>query len=196
MKIILATNNQNKVVEIKKILNIRGLKILSLTDFPQKIKILENGATFEKNSSKKAVGVSQKFNMIAVADDSGLCVDALGGAPGVKSARFVPPPATTQRLCKKLLSKLKNVPEGRRGAFFVCAVAIAFPSGRVKVVEGRCNGTIAFEMKGEEGFGYDPVFIPSGFDKTFAEMTLKEKNRLSHRGRAFAKAKGLLSAEK
>lgn len=193
MEIILATNNPHKVREIKRILKIKGLRILSLADFPQKFKIRENGRTFAENAKKKAKVISNKLKMAAIADDSGLCVAALRGAPGVRSARFVKPPVTADRLCKKLLKVMKNVPGTKRKAVFVCCVAIAHPGGKVRIVEGKCSGRIAEEMRGAGGFGYDPVFIPDGFKRTFAQMTGEQKNRLSHRGRAFAKVKSLLT---
>ncbi len=193
MKIILATHNEHKIKEIRKILKNKGLKILSLTDFSQKIRFIENGKTFEENAIIKAKKVAKELNMTAVADDSGLCVDALNGKPGVKSARFVRPPATNTKLCHKLLKVMKGFPHGKRSAHFVCAVAIAWPDGKIRAVEGIVSGDIIDEMKGSCGFGYDSVFVPSGFDITFAQMTQRQKNSLSHRGRAFKKAKKLLS---
>lgn len=183
MKIILATKNQNKVKEIKKILGIKGLQLLSLP-VRSSLHVVENGKTFEENSAKKALAVSKRFKMTAIADDSGLCVDALAGRPGVRSARYVAPPVTPGRLCAKLHKELKNVPAGKRKARFVCAVTLAFPDGRTKTVTGECRGSIAFEMSGAEGFGYDPVFIPAGYKKTFAQMPMAAKNLLSHRGKA------------
>ena len=188
-EILLATNNKHKVGEIKKILNIKGLKLLSLSDFPDRFSVKENGNTFKANALKKALSAAKKFKIPCLSDDSGLCVNALSGRPGVKSARFVKPPVTPERLCEKLLLKMKNVPARKRGARFVCCVALAYPSGKTVTVEGDCPGTIGPEMKGSKGFGYDPVFIPKGMDKTFAQISGEQKNLLSHRGKAFRKIK-------
>lgn len=182
-KILLATNNPHKVKEIKDILKIKGLKILSLLDFNEKFNVKENGKTFKENAVKKARVAAKKFGLISVADDSGLCVKALNARPGVRSARYVRPPVTSQRLCAKLLKEMEGKPNRR--AFFVCSVAISFPDGKVKTVEGRCYGRISEIIKGSKGFGYDPVFIPDGYSKTFAEVSRSQKNKLSHRGRAF-----------
>lgn len=194
-EILLATNNRHKVSEIKKILRLKGLKVLCLKDVRGKLSVKEDGATFAQNAAKKARAAAKKFGITAVSDDSGLCVNALKGLPGVRSARFVKPPVTPKRLCEKLLKKMIAVPESRRKAFFACYVAVADPSGRCTTVSGVCAGSIAREMKGERGFGYDAVFIPSGFSRTFAQMTSMQKNRLSHRGKAFAKLKQVLSGE-
>jgi len=192
LKIILATYNNHKVIEIKKILKMKGVTILSLADFAQKLRTSENGRTFRENALKKAGAAAKKFNMTAVADDSGLCVDALDQGPGVRSARYVRPPVTTKRLCQKLLKAMSSVPDGKRGARFVCAVAIVDPSMRSKVLTGVCQGRIVSGMKGVCGFGYDSVFVPKDHSKTFAQMTTEKKNRLSHRGRAFEQAKKVL----
>ena len=193
MKIILATNNKHKVGEIKKILKLKGLEILSLLDFPQKFVPRENGKTFEENAYKKARAAAKKYGMTAVADDSGLCVDALHGCPGVNSSRFVRPPVTAVRLCEKILKVMKNVPHSKRRARFITAVAIVEPGGKAHKVIGSCSGRIIDEMRGSCGFGYDSVFIPKGHKLTFAEMSLSNKNAISHRGSAFRKARHLLA---
>lgn len=182
-EVLIATNNLGKLKEIKKILNLKNTKLLTLNDMPCKLIVKEDGKTFQENSLKKAVAAAKKFSIISISDDSGLCVEALNGAPGVKSARFVKPPITSKKLCKKLLLKLKDVKN--RKAKFVCSVSVAFPNGQTKTFTANCDGKIAFEMKGENGFGYDPVFIPKGYNKTFAQMTSYKKNILSHRGKAF-----------
>ncbi len=192
MKLVVATYNPGKAKEIKKLLNIKGLQLVCLSDIPQKIKIVENGKTFEANAVKKAAAVSKALGLPAVADDSGLCVDALGGRPGVRSARYVNPPVTPDRLCKKLLKEISGVPSPKRKARFVCCVAVSVPGQKIRTVRGECKGRIAAAMAGEGGFGYDPVFIPSGHKETFAQMPLKQKNALSHRGKAFKKAAALL----
>lgn len=186
-EILLATNNRHKVAEIKKLLHIRGLKVLCLEDMPGRLVVKENGRTFAQNAVKKAVAAARKFGIASVSDDSGLCVDALSGGPGVRSARFVKPPVTSEKLCRKLLLKMKNMPKGKRGARFVCCVALAYPSGKTVTVEGSCCGTIGPEMRGAKGFGYDPVFILKGMDRTFAQISAKQKNLISHRGKAFRK---------
>ncbi|MFA5104115.1 MAG: RdgB/HAM1 family non-canonical purine NTP pyrophosphatase [Candidatus Margulisiibacteriota bacterium] len=191
-EILLATSNKHKVGEIKKILNIKGLKLLSLLDLPGKFSVKESGKTFMENAVKKARSAAKRFRMPCLSDDSGLHVNALSGMPGVRSARFVKPPVTPERLCKKLLFKMKDVPAEKRGARFVCCVAFAYPSGKTYTVEGDCPGSIGFAMKGSCGFGYDPVFIPKGMDKTFAQISGKQKNLLSHRGKAFRKMRKCL----
>lgn len=191
-QIILATSNEHKVHEIRKILKLKNIRVLSFADFSEKIDINENARTFEGNAAKKAKAAAKAFNMTAIADDSGLCVDSLRGAPGVRSARYVKPPVTARRLCKKLLKAMEDVPDDKRGAIFVCCVAIAQPSGRTRTIRGVCRGRIIREMKGSQGFGYDPVFVPEGFSRTFAQMPARKKNSLSHRGRAFLKAKATI----
>lgn len=193
MKIILATNNEHKVSEIKKILGMKGLKILSLLDFPQRFVPRENGKTFKENAFKKASAVAKRYKLTAVADDSGLCVNALKGGPGVQSARFVKPPVTSTRLCEKMLKVMKNVPASKRKAKFTTQVAVVTPEGKAYSAEGHCCGSIIRERRGTCGFGYDSVFMPGGFKRTFAEMTQKQKNSLSHRGMAFRKARIILA---
>lgn len=181
---ILATQNKHKVKEISKIL---GIKLLSLLDFDNPLRIIENAKTFEGNAIKKAKTVAKKFQLPAIADDSGLVVDCLGGAPGVKSARYAGPNPTKEKLCKKLLKEIARVKKSRPKAKFVCCVAIVWPNGKTKVVRGEVHGHIIDKMRGKNGFGYDPVFVPRGYKKTFAEMKSSFKNRISHRGRAFRK---------
>jgi len=153
------------------------------------LKVRENGTTFESNAIKKAKAVVKKFKCPAIADDSGLMVNCLGGKPGIRSARFATPP-TPENLCRKLLKKMDRCKA--RGAKFVCAIALAHPSGKVKVFKGICHGRIIKEMKGRHGFGYDPVFRPCGYKKTFAEMPSAAKNRISHRALALKKLKAYL----
>jgi XTP/dITP diphosphohydrolase len=178
MKIIAATSNKHKLKEIKRIL---GIKVMGVsTD------IKETGKNFEENAIKKAMAVPLKEGQIAIADDSGLMVDCLGGKPGVKSARFANPP-TPENLCRKLLRVMRlsrRCVGTNRNASFVCVIAIAYPNGRIKTVKGICHGRIIHEMRGRYGFGYDPIFVPDGYRKTFAEMKPSFKNRISHRARA------------
>ncbi|GAG07492.1 unnamed protein product, partial [marine sediment metagenome] len=189
MQIVLATRNLKKVKEIKEIL--KGLKVefLSLKDFPEIKEIEEKGKTFSENATLKAREVAHLTKKITLADDSGLEVDVLGGRPGIYSARFAPNDRERNR---KLLGLLKNVPASKRGAIFRCAVAIVWPNGKTKVLEGRYRGQIAFKKRGKAGFGFDPVFIAPRYNKTFAELGLEIKNRISHRSQAFRKAEKLL----
>jgi len=189
MKLILATRNKHKIQEIKAILRSLSVKVLSMLDFEGVPRVKEDGNTFKSNAIKKAKAFSKKFSIPAVADDSGLEIKALRGAPGVRSARFAGPNSTKEKLCGKVLRLMKDVPPSKRNARFVCNIAASLPTGKVKVVEGTVNGRIAFEMRGSKGFGYDPIFIPKGYKKTFAEMKPSMKNRLSHRGRALKKAR-------
>ncbi|MFH1542728.1 MAG: RdgB/HAM1 family non-canonical purine NTP pyrophosphatase [bacterium] len=178
-RIVVATGNKHKLKEIGRILS------LPVTGYP--LRVIENGRTFEANAIKKAKAVAKKCpDAIVIADDSGLMVEALNGKPGIKSARFATPP-TPENLCQKLLRVLNN--KTSRQAKFVCVIAIVYPSGKVKTVKGLCLGKIIEEMRGKSGFGYDPVFVPRGYKKTFAEMKSATKNRLSHRGRALRKLK-------
>ncbi|MFA4844504.1 MAG: RdgB/HAM1 family non-canonical purine NTP pyrophosphatase [Candidatus Margulisiibacteriota bacterium] len=180
-KIVVATANRHKLREITQILKLRVTSHES--------RVTENGKTFEANAIKKVKALKLKPGQIGIADDSGLMVNCLGGKPGVKSARFATPP-TPANLCAKLLRVTKNCPD--RGAKFVCVIAIAYPSGKIRTVKGVCRGRITREMQGKHGFGYDPVFRPCGYKKTFAEMSAVEKNRISHRGRALRKLREIL----
>src|SRR3972149_931246 len=191
MKIILSTRNPGKIAEIQSIINSSGLKdkieIDTLASYPGIPYIIEDGRTFSENASKKALTVARFTGHIAVADDSGLEVDALGGAPGVYSARFAGEGATDADNITKLMGLLKGTPPEKRGARFVCAIAIATPAGDVSLAEGECSGFIAEEARGTSGFGYDPVFTVPQYQKTFAELESDIKNRISHRAAALGK---------
>lgn len=189
MDIVLATRNKKKVEEIRRIAADLPISVLSLDDFPQCPETVEDRDTFEGNAVKKAVEVAQCTGKPALADDSGLAVDALGGAPGVYSARYDPDAVSGNdpRNYRKLLNDLKNIPPEERAAQFVCCLALAFPDGRTKTFFGHAKGTIGYEPRGKKGFGYDPIFLPAGSDRTFAEMTASEKDALSHRGKAIDK---------
>ncbi len=196
MEIVLATRNKKKIEEIKRITADLPIHILSLDNFPDCPDVVEDKNTFEGNAIKKAVEVCRYTDKPALADDSGLEVDALGGAPGVYSARYAGGTGGNDvRNYEKLLSELKNVPDEKRGAQFVCCVALAFPDGTVKTLFGYTQGCIAHEPRGKTGFGYDPVFIPGGHKRTFAEMTAEEKDRLSHRGKALEKLADFLHSK-
>jgi XTP/dITP diphosphohydrolase len=187
--LIVATKNKGKVREIKHILKPLGIKIISLLDLPNMPEIKEDGRTFKENAAKKARTIARRSKTLVLADDSGLEVKALNGRPGVKSARYAGPNPTTKKLCVKLLKEMKDKKDRR--ARFVCVIAIAGPK-KALTVKGVCRGRIASKMKGVHGFGYDPVFVPQGYDRTFAQMPLKSKNQVSHRGKALKKAKACL----
>jgi len=198
MKIVLATRNQGKIEEIRSLLKEQegsgGIEISSLKDYPDVPEIVEDGATFSENARKKALTVAQLIGQIAVADDSGLEVDALGGAPGVYSARFAGEGASDFANIKKLLELLRDIPPEKRGARFVCVMALATPDGEVSLVDGECRGMIAMEKRGTSGFGYDPVFIVPEYGETFAELGREVKNKISHRARALSKLCRLLGS--
>jgi XTP/dITP diphosphohydrolase len=189
MEIVLATRNKKKIEEIRRITADLPITILSLDNFPDCPETVEDRDTFEGNAVKKASEVCQCAGKPALADDSGLEVDALGGAPGVYSARYAGNAGggNDVRNYEKLLSELKTVPDEKRGARFVCCMALAFPEGTVKTFFGYAEGRIGREPKGKTGFGYDPVFIPDSYENTFAEMSGEEKDKLSHRGKALEK---------
>ena len=189
MEIVLATRNKKKIEEIRRITVDLPIAILSLDNFPNCPETAEDKDTFEGNAVKKALEVCRCTGKPSLADDSGLEVDALGGAPGVYSARYAGGTGNGNdvRNYEKLLSELANVPDHKRGARFVCCMALAFPDGTVKTFFGYAEGCIGWEPKGTTGFGYDPVFIPDGHKRAFAEMTGEEKDRLSHRGKALEK---------
>lgn len=192
MKIVLATKNQHKIREIKDILSDLPVKILTLVDFPGFPKVEETGKTLEENAILKARAIFRFTNLPSMADDSGLEVEALNGAPGALSARFAGEHCSFKDNNLKLLSVMKDIPPGQRAARFVCVVALAKDSNHIVTVKGEVKGTITFEEMGENGFGYDPVFWLPHLNKTFAQLPWKEKNKISHRARAFAKAKELI----
>lgn len=192
MKIILASRNNHKIEEIKKILADSEIEILTLKDFPDVPEIEETGETFEENAVLKAKKVFTITRIPALADDSGLEVEALNGQPGVMSARFAGPGCSYKDNNLKLLGLLKDIPEEKRGATFRCVVALALSQNDIRIVEGRVEGFITQREIGENGFGYDPVFFYPELGKTFAELETEEKNKVSHRGIAFRKAKELI----
>ncbi|MBI5756838.1 MAG: XTP/dITP diphosphatase [Nitrospirae bacterium] len=196
LKIVLATRNPGKIAEMQSILSnsdIKGeVEIETLLSYPDLPEITEDGATFPENALKKAVTVARLTGHFAIADDSGLEVDALGGAPGVHSARFAGKGARDQENIKKLLMLLQGVPQEERTARFVCVIALASPDGEVRLVEGECRGYITTEERGTSGFGYDPLFIVPEYGKTFAELGGDIKNKISHRAIAIGKLYNLL----
>jgi XTP/dITP diphosphohydrolase len=184
LELVVATRNRKKVEEIRRILEGVPVALYSLDDFPGCPEVEEDQDTFEGNAVKKATAVAQYTKKPAIADDSGLEVYALNGAPGVFSARYAGEGADDRKNLEKVLSELRGVEEGKRGARFVCVIALAFPEGRVETFDGFVEGRIGTGPKGVSGFGYDPVFYPKGHGRTFAEMDADEKDALSHRGMA------------
>lgn len=194
MKIVLATNNDDKIVEIRQLLADLPIQILSRKDFSSFPDPDETGTTLEENALVKARAVFRHTGLPSLADDSGLFVDALHGAPGVYSSRFAGTQATYEENCQKLLHVLDGVIDERRTAHFRCVIAIVWSAPEEVLVEGRCNGMIASKSVGESGFGYDPVFFypPSG--RCFSQLSLAEKNTVSHRGLALRQARDLFTA--
>ena len=194
MKLVLATRNEGKVREIAEILKDQnGIELLSLRNYPDAPEVVEDGKTYEENAIKKASALAEHTGHLTIADDSGLAVDVLDGAPGVHSARYAGENASDQDRILKLLDALQDVSDDRRSGRFVCAVAIAKPHAQVQVVRGVCEGRIIRAPRGTAGFGYDPIFVPVGYDKTFAELGDEIKNQISHRAKALAQARKLLS---
>lgn len=182
MEIVAATNNSGKAREFAEILKDLGIRVFTMKDLGINIEIPETGATFAENAMIKAKAVSQLCNLPVIADDSGLCVNALQGAPGLYSARFAGEGATDSELRSKLLKAMEN--ESDRSAFFISSVVMLFPDGKSVEAEGRVFGDITYEEKGNGGFGYDSIFFANDIGKTFAEATPQEKDAVSHRGRA------------
>lgn len=187
-EIVIASKNKGKLLEYYEMLKNNNLKFYSLEDFSD-INIVEDGSTFEENALKKANAVVEKLRKPALADDSGLEVMALDGRPGVYTARFAGPNATDKENNNKLLQELKDVKWEDRRARFVCCIALVFPSGKTILEKGFLNGYITFEPKGNEGFGYDPIFYVPELSKTLGELTKDEKNKISHRAQALHKIK-------
>lgn len=182
--IVLATRNAGKVKEFQQLLKDFPVEIKNLNDFGPIPEVIEDGKTFDDNAYKKAAFTAKVLGLPAIADDSGLVVEALGGAPGVLSARYAGDKATDRENMEKLLREMAG--QNNRKAAFECVISIAVPAGPALTYEGRCEGEIALEPHGDSGFGYDPVFFYSAFGKTFAEISSEEKNRVSHRGKALA----------
>ena len=183
MKLVLASKNQHKLVEMQTILGQLGLEVVLQSELGIDVDVEETGTTFAENALLKAKAVMEASHMAAIADDSGLVVDALNGAPGVYSARYGNKNSDAERTAF-LLENMADVPEQQRTGRFVSAIACALPDGRVVTAEGVCEGTILFETRGDNGFGYDPVFYVPRIGKTFAEADGSEKNAISHRGKA------------
>ena len=183
MDFILATNNMKKIAEMQRILSPLGINVVTAKMLGKQLEdVEEDGKTFEDNAKLKARAACKEMNMPAIADDSGLCVDYLDGAPGIFSARFAGEHGNDEKNNDLLLEKLDGVPLEKRTAHYVCAICCTFPDGREIVVRGECNGVIGFERDGHEGFGYDPLFLVDG--KAFGRYTAEEKDKISHRGNA------------
>jgi XTP/dITP diphosphohydrolase len=192
MDIVLATRNKKKIEELKRITKDIGISLLTLNDFPGCPEVAEDGVTFEENAAKKARAIAAYTGKAALADDSGLEVFALNGAPGILSARFAGKDADDEKNIKRLLSEMRSIRMDKRGARFVCCIALALPDGSVHTFFGYAEGTIGKEPKGLHGFGYDPVFYPEGHGRTFAEMSDDEKDAMSHRGKALREVQEFL----
>ncbi len=194
MKMILATKNKGKIKEIQALVQNMSIKLLSLDDISDMPDVSEDGCSFQENALKKACAIAKHTGIIAIADDSGLEVDALNGAPGIHSARYAGEKATDHENMQKLLKTLTGLPLNKRTARFRCSIAVCTPQGRHITTEGVCEGAIALEPRGAHGFGYDPVFLLPGRNCTMAEMEPNSKNLISHRAMALAKLKEILPA--
>ncbi len=192
--VVAASRNRHKIEEIEAITKKFGMEIQSRDDAGvPKIEIEEDGETFEENSRKKAEAVMKLCGKVTIADDSGLMVEYLGGAPGVYSARFAGEDCSDEKNNEKLLSLLEGVPYKERRAKFVSVITMLWPDGGQIVARGECEGHIIDVPVGENGFGYDPLFVPDGFQRTFAQMTQDEKNKISHRAKALMELEKLLA---
>lgn len=191
-EIVVSSGNKEKKRELKALLKGLRVKVLDLNDFPSAPKVKETGKTFEANARLKALKIAKFTKRLTLADDSGLVVKALGGLPGVRSARFAGDKASYEDNNRKLLRLLEGAPRKRRSAKFISVVAIAGAGRVIGVVRGECSGRITLGPKGRNGFGYDPVFFSPRFKKTFAELTASQKNSISHRGRALKKARAII----
>lgn len=193
MDILIATRNQDKIREISALLDLPEINFVGLDEFPDCPEAEENGRTFEDNAMIKASQAAYHSGLWSLADDSGLIIDALKGQPGIYSARFAGPGASYRDNWAKVLELLKDVPKERRTARFVCVMCLVGNNNRAFFAKGEIEGTILKEPKGQNGFGYDPIFLPSGFDMTFAEMEPGAKNLISHRALALKKIRNLLA---
>ncbi|MEU6739111.1 RdgB/HAM1 family non-canonical purine NTP pyrophosphatase [Streptosporangium sandarakinum] len=186
-RVVLATRNAGKITELRRILAEAGVpvEIVGLEEFPEIGDVPETGLSFAENALLKAHAVARASGLPAVADDSGLCVDALNGMPGIFSARWSGRHGDDLANLELLLAQVSDVPAAHRGAHFACAAALALPDGRERVAEGTMHGVIIDAPRGTGGFGYDPIFVPEGESRTSAELSATEKDAISHRGRAF-----------
>ncbi|HEU5139522.1 MAG TPA: XTP/dITP diphosphatase [Bacillales bacterium] len=195
-KVIIATRNEGKVKEFAALFQRFGIEVRSLLDFEEAIDVEETGTTFAENAMLKAETISKQFGETVIADDSGVVVDALDGRPGVYSARYAGEQKDDEANIDKVLRELEGVPWDKRTARFVCVLAVADPERDTETFSGSCEGLIALERSGENGFGYDPVFYLPDREKTMAELSKSEKNRISHRARAMKKMESQLDVLK
>ncbi len=193
-KLALATGNRGKMREMREVLAGLDLSIITKEDFREWPELEEAGRTFEENALAKALELARWSGIPALADDSGLEVEALRGAPGVDSALYAGTHGDDLANIDRLLRELEGVPPPQRGARFVCVLALASPAGDTLLVRETCEGAVAEAPRGEKGFGYDPVFVPAGMDRTMAELSLEEKNAISHRGKALRRLRAILEA--
>lgn len=177
-KLVMATNNKNKLREVREILSPLEIEVISQTEAGADVNPDENGSTFSENAYIKAKSVYDIVKLPVIADDSGLCVDALNGRPGIYSARYAP----EGEECEKILDEMKNITQSERSAKFACSIAFIDQNGKTEFVSGECHGSIGYEKRGSNGFGYDPIFMYG--DKSFAEISSEEKNKISHRAKA------------
>jgi XTP/dITP diphosphohydrolase len=189
---LVATKNLGKVREIRKALKGFELRIYTLSDFPDVPEIREDRKSFTENALKKGRFYSKYLGKLAIADDSGLEVDALGGLPGIHSARYAGKGASNRENNRKLLKEMEGIWLSKRGAKFRCVIAMVSPDGREAIAEGTCKGRIGFKEVGKKGFGYDPLFILPQYGKTMAQLSIEEKNRISHRGKALRKLRRII----
>jgi len=192
-RLLLATTNPGKIREYRLLLAGVGYQIVTLSEQGITEAVTEQGESYEQNAGIKAAAYAKLSRLITLADDSGIEVDALKGKPGVHSARFAGKKATDADRVARLLARLSGVPPDKRTAHFKCVIAIATPEGKLDICQGECHGIVAFEAKGENGFGYDPIFYLPRLGKTMAELPPRLKNRLSHRGKAARKARKILA---
>lgn len=195
-RVVLASRNAKKIAELRRILAVAvpQIEVVGLDEVPPYPETVEDGATFEENALLKAREAAQVSGLPAIADDSGIAVDALNGMPGVLSARWAGQPKSDERNLRLVLEQVADLPDTRLGAAFVCAAALVLPSGEEHVVEGRMEGSLVREPRGTNGFGYDPIFTPSGSPLTSAEMSAADKDAISHRGKAFRALAEVLAA--
>jgi len=194
LELFLATRNEGKIREIRELLQGCKISLASLRDYPDAPGVVENGEAYRDNALKKARFFAKWTGKLTLADDSGLEVDYLKGRPGVFSARYAGDGGDDRENNRRLLRELKGLPPQKRGAVFKCVMALVAPWGDEEVVEGECRGRIGLEERGKRGFGYDPIFVIPRYGKTVAELTIAEKNRLSHRGKALRKLKRILKS--
>ncbi|SDM88072.1 XTP/dITP diphosphohydrolase [Fictibacillus solisalsi] len=189
MKVLIATKNAGKVKEFEFMFAEMGVEVSSLLDVEDAPEVEETGTTFAENARLKAEEIANLYNLPVISDDSGLVIDAIGGRPGVFSARYAGIEKDDDKNMDKVLDEMRSVPEHERTARFVCTLAVARPGKATVIVEGHCEGSIAYKKTGSHGFGYDPIFLVQGTSNTMAELTKEEKNQISHRAKALAKLK-------